>query len=301
LPRTTDRVRRDVLGDYDRRRVLVRIAESAAVTDAVRAQVASASRAVRSDYEQRHVLTSVMTDPMSRPVAEAILAAAVDLGGDHDRSTVLVSVAQRGGLQTSTTEPYLALVRGLRGSYDQRRVLTAVAGHQQRFEEPVVVGAIAAADSIQSDYEQRVALTALMGTRTTPVVAAMLLKSMNGLTSGYERAQVLKALVERGGLTDGTASAFFQRLAGLSSYEQRRVLETVIQAPTVAETVLLGVLRQAALLGNDHDRATLLLAIAATRPLSPAARERYIETAGTIGGEYEQSRVLAALVRAERK
>jgi hypothetical protein len=180
-------------------------------------------------------------------------------------------------------------------------VLAAVVGHQDRFEEPVVVGAIAAADSIQSDYDQRVALTALMGTRMTPVVAATLLKSMNGLTSGYDRAQVLKALVDRGGLTDETATAFFPRLAGMSSYEQRRVLETIIQAPDVTEPVLLGVLRQAALLGSDHDRATLLLAIAATRPLSPAARERYIETANTIRSDHAQSRALAALVRGERR
>jgi hypothetical protein len=58
-------------------------------------------------------------------------------------------------------------------------------------------------------------------------------------------------------------------------------------------------LRSAASVSGNYERSQVLLAVAAGHPISGAARDAYIQASEKLG-EYEQGRVLSALVRNER-
>jgi hypothetical protein len=84
-----------------------------------------------------------------------------------------------------------------------------------------------------------------------------------------------------------------------SSFEKGRVLEAVARRPGAPPETILSVLRSASTIDGSHERSQVLLAVAANHPISGAAREAYIEAAEKLG-EYEQQRVLSALVRRSR-
>lgn len=301
LTLVTERVQRDALGDYDRAQVLTRVAASAAATDAARAAVAAASRSIRGDYEQSRVLTAAMDSPLSEPVATAVLGAASDLGGDYERSRILAAVAAGGGVTAATSERYLALAREMRSAYEQQRALSALAKQTALTDEATTLRAIQAAGSVPSDYERRRVLQLFLVQREmTPPLATAALQSAASLESSHERALVLKALIDRGGLTEETASAFFAAAAGLSSYEHRRVLEAAMARPLSA-SMLVALIGNTGRISGEYDRATILRRLAEGQTLSPEARARYLDVADTLRSEYEQTRALAALVRAERR
>jgi hypothetical protein len=63
----------------------------------------------------------------------------------------------------------------------------------------------------------------------------------------------------------------------------------------VAPEALLTVLQSAREIGSSYDRATLLVEIANKYQLSGAAREAYLDAAGSISSQYDRERAEAAL------
>ena len=68
----------------------------------------------------------------------------------------------------------------------------------------------------------------------------------------------------------------------------------------MSEETVLAALRSTAGMGSSFEAGQVLLAVAATHPLSPAARDAYIDAAEKLG-DFEQGKVLSALVRNERR
>jgi hypothetical protein len=301
LSRIVERAGRATFSDYERARVLKRVTESKAVLDAHRVQVAAASRAIGSDYEQRRVLITAMPERLSEPLASAILAAAAELNSDYERSTLLATLAERGGVTIDTSERYLALAGQLRSGYEQRRALAKLA-QARAAEEAVALRAVKTAAAIQSEYDRRQVVAAFLErSAMTLKLADAALMSADTLRSSHERSVVLLELVARGGLTAETAETFFRVVSGLgSSYEHRRVLEAAIDR-SLSEPLVIALIRNAGSISSDYERATVLVRVAEKHDLSSEARTVYIDIAETIRSEHEQTRTLAALVKAERR
>jgi hypothetical protein len=222
------------------------------------------------------------------------------LGGAFERSTLLAAVADRGGVTARTIESYLALVRDLRSGFEQRRALTALARSHPLEEAIAVQGAMSAA-AIESSHERRQALAAwLAGVPLSPALASAVLSSAEGMSSGHERSTVLIDLIQRGGLDAQTADALFRTARSLGAYEHRRVLEAAV-ARDLSEPLLIALLKNTMSVASDYERATALIRVAEHVDLSPAARSAYLDAADSLRSEHEQSRVLAALVKAERR
>ena len=62
---------------------------------------------------------------------------------------------------------------------------------------------------------------------------------------------------------------------------------------------MLEILRSAQSINSNFERAQVLLAVAGTHPLTREARDMYIDASDNLG-DFEQGRVLSALVRNER-
>jgi hypothetical protein len=52
---------------------------------------------------------------------------------------------------------------------------------------------------------------------------------------------------------------------------------------------------------SDYDRAETLLALAVSQPIDPSLRSAFVDAAESIRSSHDQNRVLAALVRSEKR
>jgi len=265
LGRVLERVPAELKSDYDKATLLTQAAELPALNDSHRVAIAKAVQSINSDYDQRRTLVAILnTRPLAPAVAAAVLAASESINSSHDRSQVLLAVVEQGGLTSATTPAFMAQVRKM-GSYDQRRVLTAV--------------------SSNAPLAGNVALEAM--------------RTAGDIPSSHDQSTTLISLIERGGLTDSTADAFFESAARISSsHDLSRVLLKVLERQDVSNRIVEGLLRTVTKVSGSFDRANVLLSVANRGRLSPEARKLYIAASRNMGS-HDENRVLAALVKAE--
>lgn len=223
-----------------------------------------------SDYVQRRYL-SVMLDSAQlseTEVRQAIAVAGDELSSDYEHASFLVDLGK--------------------GAY----VTQAVA---QDFVKSTA--------HIESDYERRRALTAVLTIEDLPAeTVAELLKAAGSFKSDYERAELLIATAKAHGLPDGAARDAYLGAADDigSDYEKYRVL-TGLTKLELTEDQLLALLTSAKGIDSDYQLATLLVEVSADRALDGRARDAYLSATETIGSDHERRRALTALLGESRR
>ena len=84
-----------------------------------------------------------------------------------------------------------------------------------------------------------------------------------------------------------------------SAFDRGRVLKTVAARPDASPETILAVLRATSAMKSSFDVSGVLLAVA-SHSLTGSVRDAYIDAAEKLG-DFEQGRVLAALVKSERR
>jgi hypothetical protein len=139
------------------------------------------------------------------------------------------------------------------------------------------------------------------GAGTTVDLLVDLPREVEAATTSAEKADLLVTYVGSPRFTSATSGRVFELTADLtSSADQRRVLEAV-WARRLTGMNTAAFLKTIASVRAESDRVTLLLAVAKGAPLSGMARSAYLSAADTIKSEADQTRVLAELVRNERR
>jgi hypothetical protein len=281
---------------------LLKAASAQASDDQARIALIDATKTIDSDYEERGALTVLMPERPTPAVASALLAAATRLGSDYERSTFLLEFTRRGGLTATTKTAFFDLIRTTHSSYEQSRVLQAVVNAPD-MPADIIAEARKSSLSVGSDYERRQVLMASMaGSSVSAKDAAGVIDAAAGIRSEGERANVLVEVAKKGGVTTETAAAFFNVASTIgSSYEQHRTIAAVL-APSARldDAVMTPLLKAAATIKSDYDRAETLIAVAKHQPLTAATRPLYLAAAEGIHSDYDQTRTLAELVRSER-
>jgi hypothetical protein len=109
--------------------------------------------------------------------------------------------------------------------------------------------------------------------------------------------QIAKAQPIEGALR----APFFRAVDSIgSTFERGRVLQAVASRPDVSGDTLLALLRATAAMNGSFEASQVLLGVAAHHLVAGPARDAYIDAAEKLG-DFEQGRVLAALVRSERR
>jgi hypothetical protein len=218
-----------------------------------------------SDHIQRRYLT-VMLDSakLQEPQARrAITLAGDELASDHEHASFLADLGRRG------------------------YVTPAAAGDFVKSTE-----------SIQSDYERRRALGAVLTMRDLPAATVgELLRAASTFKSDHERAELLIGTVKANGFPDGAArDAYLGAATGIrSDYEKHRVLSRLTETE-LSEEQLIALLTAAKEIGSDYELASLLVEVSSGRTLDGRSRDAYIAATETIGSDYERRRALTALL-----
>ena len=256
-------------GDYARRLYFVALIDIASF-DATTIQpvLAQVGQRMTSDYDRRQVLQRIVSRVrLDEKGASAYVQALERMRSDYDRRQALTALFDASGSLASADDVYNAIFQ-MRSSYDKRQVINQ----------------LIARPSLSTDFKQAV------------------LRAVRGIHSDYDRGQVLVAYVRKFGVEPAVTDPFFKAVGSIqSAYERRRVLTEVARKGSASADVQRGVFDLVTTMGSDHDRAETLLVFLGTQPMDAATRQAFVRAAERIGSSYDQNRVLAALVKAERR
>jgi beta-lactamase regulating signal transducer with metallopeptidase domain len=245
------------------------ISSSRQITDdATRRAYLDAAKSIQSDFELRRVLSSVLQGgAVPSPLAAGLLETSTSIDSDFEEASLLVQFARQQPIDAAVRAPFFKALATVGSSFEHSRVLQAL----------------------------------LQRTDLSPEARAGALESAAAIGSNFETANVLLQFVKSGPI-EGPLRAPFFRAAGTidSGFERGRVLQALAKRSDLSDETILGLLRSAQGVSSNFERSQVLLAVASSHTLTREARDAYIDASEKLG-DYEQGRVLSALVRNERR
>ena len=269
VERALNQAAREIDSDFEMASMLIGSADRLLVDDATGKAYFEAARTIDSDFEMRRVFSSAMKrGTMSPDVMFGLLDASTAIESDFEAASLLIDVAKLQALDARTRPAYFKLL-----------------------------------DTVESDFERRRALTsALANADASPDVRKAVLDAAVSIESDFEKASLLMSLIERTPIIDESLRESFFRVVDTidSSFERSRVLQTVLQRGDASPETVLAVLRSASNMDSGFEASQVLLAVASKYTVSGEARDIYVAAAERLG-DFEQGRVLAALVKSEKR
>ena len=216
---------------------------------------------------------------------------------DYERRQVLEHVASRVTLDRKAAAVYVQAMATMTSDYEQRQALSALMRRNGAADGDTLLPALS---HIKSSYDKRMVLEGMLERGTLSVEAKQtVLGAVSGMQSDYDRRQVLTAYVERFGVEPPVREPFFAAARAITSnYDLREVLTGLAKTSGDRE-VQTSVFDAVAQMTSDYDRAEVLLAFAPG--VDAASRAAFVSAAERIKSSHDQNRVLAALVKAERR
>ena len=229
---------------------------------------------------------------------DAVFTEITQLEGDYARRLYYTELLKQAKLSPADlTRVANQAATTISSDYELATLLKAAA-KQNVGDENALVALIEATRTLQSDYEHHQALSALVPVKPTPKVASAALASAVNLQSDYERATFLIDFAKRGGLTSATKPAFLDLVKGMhSSYEQSRVLQSVMVAPDVPADVVADARKASTSVGSDYEHRQVLMSSMAATSVSPQDAGGVIESAASIRSDNEKANVLVTLAK----
>lgn len=159
--------------------------------------------------------------------------------------------------------------------------------------------AVALASKIDSDYETRRVLDALIARQTLGADAQVaLLGVVADMDSSYEQRQVLVALAPKLGAGDAIGAAWSRAMAAVDSdYEKKSVIEAMAKRAPLATAEVQRLIKATREIDSDYERARALGSLVRHLGADASLVRDFAESAGGIDSDYEKSRVLSTLVR----
>jgi bla regulator protein blaR1 len=236
--------------------------------DGTRRAYLDAAKSIDSDFELRRVLSSVLQGGVvPSPLAAGLLETSTSIDSDFEEASLLVQFARQQPIDATVRAPFFKALATVGSSFEHSRVLQAL----------------------------------FQRTDLSPEARAGALESAAAIDSDFETANVLLQFVKAGPIEGPLRGPFF-RAAGTidSAFERGRVLQALAKRTDLSDETVLDLLRSAQGVSSNFERSQVLLAIASSHSLTREARDAYIDAAEKLG-DFEQGRVLSALVRNERR
>lgn len=267
VERTLARAGTEIKSDFELASLLIGAGPLLDDEGARRAYV-GAARSIESDFEMRRVFSGLLKNGAPAPaLLAAVLDASASLDSDFEAASLLAGVATHQSIDATVRGPFFRALETVGSAFERRRVLAAV------FD--------------RDDLSAEAAVAAL--------------ESASRVDSDFECATVLVQFVKRRPVEGAVRAPFFKAVASIdSAFERGRVLKEVARRTDVSSDTVLDVIRSAQGMNSGFERAQVLLLIAGSHDLTRESRDAYIDASEHLG-DHEQGRVLAALVKNERR
>ena len=228
---------------------------------------------------------------------DAVLREIALMSGDHARRRYFEALFEATpSLSETETRRALEIAGAMDSDFEVAQTLISIAKTGRIGRGSTAY--LQAVRNIESDFETRRVLTALLKA-TTPDADAMtlLLNVADNIESDFELAQLLLEVSDRGLATAGTREAYFKAVGTIESdFEQRRVLSSILKRADNSDAVQKSLLQAASGIESDFELASFLVGFAAKYPdMSTAIRESFMKAADSIDSEHEYGRVMQSV------
>ncbi|MFQ5703766.1 MAG: M56 family metallopeptidase, partial [Gemmatimonadales bacterium] len=189
----------EIASDFELAQLLVDVAESHPVDEAVKAAYVEAAGTIGSDFEHRRVLSAILArDALSTEVAAEMLAQATEINSDFELAELLVGIMGKHPIDKALTPAFFNAVKTIGSDFEQRRVLNKVLDVRPLTEE-AVAAILESSLSISSDFElARVLIKIANRFEIGDALRPAFLEAADSISSEYERGRVMSALAPRG-------------------------------------------------------------------------------------------------------
>jgi len=223
---------------------------------------------LKGDYVRRIYFEELLQAPgvSTKDLKTAIHNASNSIVSDYERAQMLLQVAPVFLGDKNLTADYFGATSRIKSDYEHARVLSG-ALKQIRLSKDALIAIAQSAASIESDYEK----------------ASLLIK-------GADRYQ--------GDLSSRMEWLHAVRTIG-SDYEHHRVLSGALKPNVISIEALSDLVRSAARMHSDYEKASFLIEAVSLYRGDAQLRAAFLETARTIGSEYERGRVQKRFEKAD--
>ena len=180
--------------DYELRVVLSDVADEKLFADAATLAFANAVRSLQSDYERRVAITTLVSRNKQLPSSalRAVIGAAQSTTSPYEMRVILTTLADQRALDAELLATYVEAVGRINSDYERRVALTAIL--ERELDARALAAVFRASRTMTSDYERRLVLTAAVKGRTLGGEALREFDAaVDAMTSDYERGLVLNA------------------------------------------------------------------------------------------------------------
>jgi hypothetical protein len=223
---------------------------------------------LKGDYVRRLYFEELLQAPGAsiQDLKSAMHNAANSIGSDYERAQMLLQVAPAFLGNKNLVPDYFEATSRIKSDYEHARVLSGALKRTDLSKDALIAIAQSAA-AIESDYEK----------------AGLLIK-------GAERYQ--------GDLSSRMEWLHAVRTIG-SDYEHHRALSGALKPNAISIEALSDLVRSAARMKSDYEKASFLIEAMNLYRGDAQLRAAFLETARTIGSEYERGRVQKRFEKAD--
>jgi hypothetical protein len=290
-------------GSWGKRTYFTELLKAASLDPAtVRQVLVQAGREIDSDFELASFLSDnadkLLVDDTTR---QAFFDASKSIDSDFEMHRVFSTVVKRGAMSPALLASLLTASQNIDSDFEEASLLVDVAKLQplDNTSRPAFFSAL---DTVQSDFEHRRVLSSMATRGDLPqeTVAAMLTSGAT-VSSDFEAASFLIQIAKQQPIEGSLRAPFFHAVDSIdSAFERGRVLKAVADRPDASADTILAVLRATKGVSSSFEASQVLLTVASAHPVAGPSRDAYIDAAEKLG-DFEQGRVLAALVKNERR
>lgn len=227
----------------------------------------------------------------------AVLEEIDRISSDHSRQRYLSTMIRSGKLETEDLRRAMTRVGRISSDHDKASLLLETANSYQSDE--LLSAYFDAVNSIHSDGDRRRVLTRIvedMG-NTAPVLARAA-RSVEQMSSDHDKAEVLRLPALRAGLDESAVRHSLMRAAASihSDNDKAGVLSAILSSGPLPSETVTEILRVAAKIESDHDKAQVLELSSRQDMSEPSSQAGFFAAAGTIRSDNDRARVLSAAI-----
>nr|WP_246387667.1 M56 family metallopeptidase [Chiayiivirga flava] len=254
-----------IASDHARRRYLDVLFGNARLDDAQLDRAVAQAATIESDFELRHALQAAFTtQTLSDAALAALLRAGSAIESDFESAELLVALgASHRPLDGNALAAWTQMRGNIDSAFEQRRVLEALLDGNAGPAELALV--LDGARGIDGDFEKgQVLERSAPLLRGAPDAIAAYLRAADTIDGSFERSQALLALLQHETLDVTGATAALDTIAGIDGdFEMARTLEALAQVMPSDATVIARYRAVAADLG-DFERKSAEAALGRT-------------------------------------
>jgi Zn-dependent protease with chaperone function len=221
-------------------------------------------------------------------------------GSNYELSRLLIALADRLPNDEASRTAYFNAASSLTGAYETGRVYSTML--KKGPANPQIVGGILGhLRTLHSDYEVSQVLLQIVAQQPLDAQnGALLLDVVAGMHGDYERGRVLTEFLKQNSIEGSLRAPFFRAVDAMhGAYERGQILQRVVDKSDAGpDTLKLAILSTRSM--PQYETSRVLLATAKGHAITGDLRDAYVAAAERLG-EYEQGRVMTALVRSERQ